>query len=348
MKSKRTHTEPLEGYADFLHQIQERIQRAHYQAVKAFNKEMILLYWDLGQLIVVQQEKLGWGKSVVERLSNDLQTTFPGANGFSAQNLWNMRLVHLELRDKPNLQSMTGEIAWTHSVSILTKCKNDLEREFYILHTRKFGWTDRLLKHHIENKSYEKYLLNQTNFDQTVPENYKKQAILAVKDHYTFDFLNLQGEHTEKELEESLVRNIRAFLLEMGHDFAFMGNQYRILVEGEEFFIDLLLYHRRLRCLVAIDLKIGDFKPEYKGKMEFYLTALNAQIKLPDEQDAIGIIICKDKKKTIVEYSLRNATLPIGVATYSLRNTLPESYQGFLPTPELIVERLAHLKKLLE
>jgi predicted nuclease of restriction endonuclease-like (RecB) superfamily len=227
---------------------------------------------------------------------------------------------------------------------IFEKCKDDFEREFYLLHVRKFGWTYRVLQHQIENKTYEKYLLNQTNFDQVLPDTYKNQAILAIKDHYTFDFLELQGEHTERELEAALVRNIRAFLMELGNEYAFIGNQYRLVVEEDAYFVDLLLYHRRLQCLVAIDLKIGDFKPEYKGKMEFYLTTLNKQVKMPHEQNAIGIIICKSKNKTVVEYSLSNATQPIGVATYSLRNTLPEQYKNLLPSPEVIAEKLTHIK----
>ena len=181
-----------------------------------------------------------------------------------------------------------------------------------------------------------------------LPDDYKHQAILAIKDHYIFDFLELSGEHSERELENALIRNVRAFLMEMGNEFTFVGNQYRILVEEDEFFIDLLLYHRRLQCLVAIDLKIGNFKAEYKGKMEFYLTALNSQVKMPHEQNSIGIIICRNKNKTVVEYSLSNATHPIGIATYSLSNTLPEQYKDLLPSPEFIAEKLSIIKNILE
>ena len=217
-----------------------------------------------------------------------------------------------------------------------------------MLHVRKFGWTKDVLIHQIENKTYEKYLMNQTNFDQTLPEKYKHQAKLAVKDHYTFDFLELAEEHSEHELEQTLVKNIRKFLIEMGVWFTFVGNQFRLKVGESEYFIDLLLFHRKLKRFIAVELKIGEFKPEYKGKMEFYLTALNEQYKEDDENDAIGIIVCKSKDKTVVEYSLKTTTQPIGVATYSTSPYLPEEYSKYLPAPEVIAERLAIVKDLFE
>jgi predicted nuclease of restriction endonuclease-like (RecB) superfamily len=195
-------------------------------------------------------------------------------------------------------------------------------------------------QHQVDNKSYEKYLLNQTNFDKAVPEEIRAQAVLAVKDRYTFDFLDLADEHSEQDLEQALVKNVRAFLSEMGGSFAFMGNQYRLEVGGQEYFIDLLLFHRRLRCLVAIELKIGDFKPEHKGKMEFYLEALDCQERVDGENPPIGMIICRSKNKTVVEYALRNAVRPIGVATYSIVPQLPDAYRDELPSPEAIAERL--------
>jgi predicted nuclease of restriction endonuclease-like (RecB) superfamily len=192
----------------------------------------------------------------------------------------------------------------------------------------------------IDNKTYEKYLLNQTNFDRTLPEEIKNQASLAIKDEYTFSFLNLVDEHSESQLETALVTNIRGFLLEMGYQFTFVGNQFRLEVDGHEYFIDLLLYHRQLQCLVAIELKIGEFLPEYKGKMEFYLSVLNDKIKLPNENDAIGIIICKEKNRTIVEYSLKTSTLPIGIATYATASLLPENYRHLLPDGEEISRKI--------
>ena len=200
-----------------------------------------------------------------------------------------------------------------------------------------------MLIHKIELKAFEKYIIGQTNFDKTLPETIKNQAVLAVKDEYTFDFLNLEEEDSESELEQALVKNIRSFLIELGTDFTFVGNQYKIEIEGEEYFIDLLLFHRTLQSLVAIELKIGKFLPEYKGKMEFYLNVLNDTVKLPHENPAIGIIICKSKKRTIFEYALKDSNQPIGVATYSLTSELPELYQNILPTGNEIAAKLSVL-----
>jgi predicted nuclease of restriction endonuclease-like (RecB) superfamily len=208
------------------------------------------------------------------------------------------------------------------------------------LSTKKYGWTKDVLIHKIEAKAFEKYLLGQTNFDKTLPDSIRHQAVLAVKDDYTFDFLGLGEEHSEAELEQALIKNIRSFLIEFGTDFTFVGNQYRIELEGEEYFIDLLLYHRKLQCLVAVELKIGKFLPEYKGKMEFYLNVLNDRIKLPHENPSIGIIICKSKKRTIVEYALKDSNQPIGIATYSLTSELPDSYQELLPDGEEIARKI--------
>jgi predicted nuclease of restriction endonuclease-like (RecB) superfamily len=331
---------PAKDYGDFLVAVKTRIRQAQYQALRAANKELLALYWDLGESIHRKQEALGWGKSVVETLARDLQAEFPGRNGFSARNLWNMRDFYTEYSAMPKLQPLVAEISWAKNLVVMSRCKDLLEREFYLRATARFGWTKAVLQHQIDNKSYEKYLLNQTNFDATLPAEIKAQAALAVKDHYTFDFLDLADEHSERELERSLVNNIRRFLAEMGGAFTFVGNQHRLEVGGQEYFIDLLLFHRRLRCLVAIELKIGSFEPEHKGKMEFYLEALDAQERMDGENPPIGIIICRDKNKTVVEYALRTAGRPIGVATYTIVPQLPATYRDQLPSPEAIAERL--------
>jgi predicted nuclease of restriction endonuclease-like (RecB) superfamily len=329
-----------QDYAKFFREIKGYIRDRQLQAMRSVNRELVALYWDIGQLIHQKQEALGWGKSVVETLARDLQAEFPGRNGFSAQNLWFMRQFYSEYVGKPNLQPLVREISWTKNLIIFSRCKDNLEQEFYLRATARYGWTKAVLQHQVDNKSYEKYLLNQTNFDKAVPEEIRAQAVLAVKDRYTFDFLDLADEHSERELEQALVKNVRAFLSEMGGSFAFMGNQYRLEVGGQEYFIDLLLFHRRLRCLVAIELKIGDFKPEHKGKMEFYLEALDCQERVEGENPPIGMIICRSKNKTVVEYALRNAVRPIGVATYSIVPQLPDAYRDELPSPEAIAERL--------
>ncbi len=331
---------PAKDYGDFLVAVKTRIRQAQYQALRAANKELLSLYWDLGESIHRKQDSLGWGKAVVQTLADDLQAEFPGRNGFSATNLWLMRQFYAEYQDQPKLQPLVGEISWAKNLVVMSRCKDLLEREFYLRATARFGWTKAVLQHQIDNKSYEKYLLNQTNFDATLPAEIKAQAVLAVKDHYTFDFLDLAEEHSERELERSLVNNIRRFLAEMGGAFTFVGNQHRLEVGDQEYFIDLLLFHRRLRCLVAIELKIGSFEPEHKGKMEFYLEALDTQERMDDENPPIGIIICRDKNKTVVEYALRTAGRPIGVATYTVVPQLPATYRDQLPSPEAIAERL--------
>jgi len=257
-------------------------------ALRAVNHELVALYWGLGEPICRKQDELGWGRAVVENLARDLQVEFPGRNGFSPQNIWLMRQFYLEYRDKPILQPLVREISWAKNVVILGRCKDDLSREFYLRAAARFGWTKAVLQHQIDNQSYEKYLLGQTNFDQAAPDSVKDHALLAVKDHCTFDFLELAEEHSERELELALVRNLRQFLTEMGGAFTFVGNQYRL--EGEN--------------------------PPF------------------------GIIICRGKNKTVVEYALRTATRPLGVATYTVVPHLPEDYRADLPSPEQIAERL--------
>lgn len=330
-------------YKEFLVEVKERIRSAKYEAMKAVNKEMILLYWDIGKRISEKQEESGWGKSIVQTLSTDLQKEFPGIQGFGTSNLWAMAQFYTEYKGNTILQPLVGEISWSKHLAIMAKCKDPQQRQFYILSTKKYGWTKDVLIHKIETKSFEKYLLGQHNFENTLPDNIKNQAILALKDDYTFDFLELNNEHSEFELEQALIKNIRSFLIEFGTDFAFIGNQYCIEIDGEEYFIDLLLYHRKLQCLVAVELKIGKFLPEYKGKMEFYLNILNDKIKLPHENPTIGIIICKSKKHTIVEYALKDSTQPIGIATYSLMTKLPDTYKELLPSADEIAQKLDKL-----
>lgn len=327
-------------YAVLLAEVKERVRSAQYEALKAVNKELVALYWDIGKLIAERQNREGWGKSVVERLANDLQNEFPGVKGFSVQNLWYMRQFYLEYCDNEKLQPLVGEIGWSHNLIIIQRCKDPLEREFYIRMTRKFGWSKNVLIHQIENQSYEKTLLGQTNFDKALTSSQHAQAKLAVKDEYTFDFLEMGEEHSERELERALILRIEDFLRAMGGLFAFVGSQFRLAVDDKEYFIDLLLYHRRLKCLVAIELKIGEFQPEFVGKMQFYLAALDRQVREEGENPSIGIILCKEKNRTVVEYALHDATKPIGVATYHMVKHLPKELKGQLPSPDEIAKLL--------
>jgi predicted nuclease of restriction endonuclease-like (RecB) superfamily len=329
-----------DDYRHLLMEVQQRIRAAQYDALKAVNREMLNLYWDIGKMIVSRQQNVNWGKSVVEELAKDLQAEFPGISGFSTRNIWRMRDFYLTYHSQEILPPMVAEIGWTHNIVILEKCKDDLEREFYIKMTRKFGWTKNVLVHQIENQTYHKTLLNQTNFDQTVPTEIRNQLKLAVKDEYTFDFLELADEHSERQLEQAILTRVEPFLQEMGGLFAFIGSQYRLEVDDEEYFIDILLYHRRLKCLVAIELKIGKFLPEYVGKMQFYLSVLDNTVKLPDENPSIGIILCKSKQRTIVEYALKDSNKPIGVSTYQIVSTVPQELKNQLPDPEQVAKLL--------
>ena len=291
-------------YAGLLAEVKERIRAARYAALKAVNKELVGLYWDIGRMIVERQADGAYGDAIVEQLAHDLRVEFPSVSGFSRRNVFYMREFYLLYRDLPKVQPLVAQIGWTHNLLILQRCKDALEREFYIRMTRKFGWTRNVLIHQIENQSYEKSLLGQTNFDQALTPKLRVQAELAVRDEYTFDFLGLSDEHSEKELETALIARVEDFLRAMGGMFAFMGSQFRLEVGGEEFFIDLLLFHRRLRCLVTIELKVGKFRPEFVGKMQFYLTALDRQVREESEGPSIGIILCKEKNRTVVEYAL--------------------------------------------
>ncbi len=329
-----------EDYKNLLMEVKQKIRSAQYEALKAVNKQLIALYWDIGKIIVTRQEGASWGKSVVEQLAKDLQAEFLGISGFSARNIWNMRNFFTTYSQNEKLQPMVAEIGWTHNLVILEKCKDDLEREFYIRMTRKFGWTKNVLIHQIENQTYEKTLLNQTNFDRAVSEPDRDRAKLAVKDEYTFNFLGLGDEYDERQLEQAILAKVEPFLQEMGGMFTFAGSQYRLEIDDEEYFIDLLLYHRLLKCLVAVELKIGKFLPEYVGKMQFYLAALDDKVRLPDENPSIGIILCKSKNKTIVEYALRESNKPIGVATYKIVSTVPQELKDRLPAPEQVAKLL--------
>ena len=339
-KRKKDNLNLPKDYAGLLALVKERVRSAQYAALKAVNTELVGLYWDIGRMIVERQDAEGWGKAVVENLAADLRAEFPGVGGFSASNLWRMKGFFEAYQGVEKLAPLVREIGWSHNIVIMERCSDPLEREFYIRMTGKFGWSKNVLVHQIENQSYEKSLLGQTNFDQALTPELRAQAKLAVKDEYTFDFLELGEEHGERELERALIARIEDFLRAMGGMFAFMGSQYRLEVDGKEFFIDLLLFHRRLRCLVAIELKVGEFLPEFVGKMQFYLAALDRQVRQEDENPTIGIILCKEKSRTIVEYALHDARKPIGVATYEITNTLPKALKGQLPSPKEIAALL--------
>jgi predicted nuclease of restriction endonuclease-like (RecB) superfamily len=332
-----------EGYALILESITSKIRAAQTRAMVAVNHELIGIYREIGQTIHEQQRRAEWGTSVVERLARDLKNSFPGMKGFSSRNLWRMRDFYLSYHENPKLTALLAEISWTHHVYILEKCKDPLEREFYMRVSKRNRWSYRVLLNQIDNKNYEKTMSSQTNFDKSLPEKLRPEAKLAVKDKYAFDFLELGDQHSEYELERAIVRNIEPFLREVGNVYTFMGSQYRLEVNGKEFLIDILLYHRKLKSLVAIELKMGEFIPEYIGKMQFYLSVLNDTVRLEDENPSIGIILCKEKDRVIVEYSLKDADKPINVAAYKTMTNLPKEFKDELPSPDQVALLLEHI-----
>jgi predicted nuclease of restriction endonuclease-like (RecB) superfamily len=333
-----------ENYPKILDKLKSKIHQVRYKSFRAVNKELIKLYFEIGKTIVKQQEEQGWGKSVVENLARDLQVEFPGIQGFSVQNLWYMKKFYEIYMSNQNLQPLAGEVPWTHNQIILDKCKTDSERKFYLKQVKEFSLSKRILLKMVKGKEFERYLANQTNFKKNLPEKQSDIAIMSVKDDYNLDFLALTDEHTERQLEAGLVENIVKFLAEMGGYFAFVGRQFKVKDNDEEFFIDLLFYHRKLKCLVAVELKAGRFEPEHAGKMQFYLNVLDNTERMRNEKSSIGIIICKEKNRTRVEYTLKDVKRPIGVASYnqySNLSDLPSKIAKYLPSEEEIKKRLA-------
>jgi predicted nuclease of restriction endonuclease-like (RecB) superfamily len=327
-------------YDTLLKTLKERIRTAQVQAALAVNRELVLLYWQIGSAILQQQQQQGWGAKVIDRLSADLRRAFPDIKGFAARNLRYMRAFaeaypHFEL-----VQQVVAEIPWGHHVRLLDRTKDPQERLWYIQQTVAHGWSRNVLLHQLESDLYHRRGSAPNNFDRTLPAPQSELAQQLLKDPYHFDFLTLGADAKERDIENALLQSISAFLLELGVGFALVGNQYHLDIGGEDFYIDLLFYHLKLRCYVVIDLKISKFEPEFAGKMNFYLSAVDDTLRHPDDQPSIGIILCKSKNKTIVEYALRDTHRPIGVADYQLTRSLPEELQGQLPTAEAIQAEL--------
>lgn len=322
-------------YVKFLNEIKSRIVSARTQAVRSVNHELIKLYWDIGKSIVERQEKFGWGKRVVEQLSSDLTYECANFEGYSRDNLWRMRMFYLAYKDNSKLAQLVPELPWGHNILIMQKVKNEKEREYYVTASIKFGWSRNVLLNQIKANAYTLSRKQKThNFPRVLPAHLSEQADEAIKSAYNLDFLGITKPVLERELEKRLVEKIKRFILELGLGFSFIGNQYRLLLGDNEYFIDLLFYNRGLKCLVALELKTGKFEPEYAGKMDFYLHLLDEQVKLKDENPSIGIILCADKDQLVVEYALRSIKKPVGVAEYYLTKKLPKALHGKLPDAE--------------
>ncbi|WP_397384235.1 YhcG family protein [Prosthecobacter sp.] len=330
-----------EGYASWLGELKDRIHSARQRATLAVNQELILLYWNIGRDVLARQAAQGWGTKVIERLAQDLRTAFPDMKGFSRANLMYMRAFAEAWPDATIVQQAVGQLPWGHNLVLLTRLKDPGQRLAYAQSAIAHGWSRNVLNIHIETRLLERGGQAVTNFDLSLPKPQSDLARESLKDPYRFDFLGLTEEAHEREIEHALVKHVTDFLLELGAGFAFVGRQVLLDVAGEEFFIDLLFYHLKLRCYVVIELKAGKFKPEHLGQLSFYLTAVDAQIKHPQDGPTIGLLLCKSKNKVVAEYALRDNARPMGVAEYQLVESLPAELQTSLPSIEQIERELA-------
>ena len=335
----------FEGYDELLAGLKARIRTAQVRAALSVNRELIALYFDLGREIVERQESAGWGGAVIDRLSRDLRAAFPGVSGFSRRNLYRMRAFYLAYRDGGGIvPQLVAQIPWGHNSALLEKVSDSDERAWYAAQTFEHGWSRAVLLSQIETDLYGRQVTapKTTNFPATLPPPQSDLAHGVLKDPYVFDFLTLADDAQERDLERGLIERIQGFLMELGAGFAFLGSQYHLEVGGQDFYVDLLFYHHRLRCLVAIDLKMDDFKPEHAGKMNFYLSALDDLVRHPDDGPSIGIVLCRGRNRTVAEYALRDTHKPIGVSEWRLTHTLPGELQEALPSAaalEQLIER---------
>lgn len=368
------------GYREFLAELTRRVQSARVTAGRAVNRELVMLYWDIGRSIVEKQRTQGWGNAVVERLGADLRREFPGVTGFSADNLWRVRQFYLEgtgaeflaLLDpsaagtfleqpvpesclplpQPFLEQAVPErraatvrelmalVPWGHHIELMKKVKSPDARLFYLRETARFGWSRAVLLHQIKAGTFERSSQERKahNFELALPEDMAEQADEMLKSRYNLEFLGLKARMRERDLEQRLIERVQQFILELGYGFCFIGRQYRLALGGKEYFVDLLFYHRFLKALVAVDLKVRGFEPEHAGKMDFYLNVLNEKERAPDDRPSIGIILCAEKNDVEVEFALKSKTNPIGVAEYRLQDDLPAEFKGKLPTAKQLAE----------
>ncbi|OJW05293.1 MAG: hypothetical protein BGO49_31190 [Planctomycetales bacterium 71-10] len=325
---------PPEAYGPFLEGLKDRIREARLRAAVAVNRELVLLYWGIGRDILARQGERGWGAKVVDRLAVDLKRAFPEMAGFSPRNLRYMRAFAEAWPDEPIVQQLVAQLPWGHNVRLLDRVRDPEERAWYARKAVEHGWSRSILELQIEGGLHRRQGKAVTNFRATLPPPQSDLAQQVLKDPYNFDFLTLGDDARERELERGLLEHIRAFLLELGVGFAFVGSQHRIEVDGEDFYLDLLFYHLKLRSYVVVELKTTEFRPEYAGKMNFYLSAVDDLLRHPQDGPSIGLILCKAKGGVMAEYALRDVGKPIGVSGFKLAESLPESLQGSLPTVE--------------
>lgn len=329
------------GYLDWLTALKAQVHAAQQRAALAVNHELLGLYWQIGHDILAHQTSEGWGTKVIERLAHDLRAAFPTMKGFSPRNLKYMRAFAAAWPDAQFVQQPVAQLPWGHNLVLLDKLATCEERLWYATKAIENNWSRNVLVLQIESRLLERSGAACTNFATSLPRLHSDLARESIKDPYRFDFLGLSEAAQEREIEAALVTHVTEFLLELGAGFAFVGRQVLLEVGDEEFFIDLLFYHLKLRCYVVIELKAGKFKPEHLGQLSFYLTAVDAQLKHPQDAPTIGLLLCKSKNKVVAEYALRDKTQPIGVAEYQLVASLPQEFQTNLPSIEQIEDELA-------
>lgn len=319
-------------YTKFVENIKSRVSASRYQAVRIVNRELIVLYHHIGTEIIKSQESQGWGAKVIDKLSKDLISEFPEMKGFSPQNLKYMKRFAQEFSAEEIGKQAVDQIPWGHIIKIIYTLSDKQERNFYINETIQNGWSRNILSMQIETNLYKRQGKAVTNFDKNLTGSQSDMASSMLRNPYLFDFLGLGKDAHEREVEKSLVSHIEKFLLELGEGFAFLGRQYHLQVEDQDFYIDLLFYHIKLRSFVVIELKTGKFKPEYAGKVNFYLSAVDDLLRQPGDNPSIGLILCRSNVGVVAEYALRDMSKPIGLAEYKLTESLPEELKTALPT----------------
>ncbi|HEX9754899.1 MAG TPA: PDDEXK nuclease domain-containing protein [Gemmatimonadales bacterium] len=332
---------PPDGYAEWLADLKGRIHTAQQSAALAVNRELVLLYWQIGRDILERQARQGWGAKVIERLAHDLRTAFPDMKGFSRSNLMYMRAFAEAWPDAAIVQQLVGRLPWGHNLVLMTKLKDAEVRRQYAERAIEHGWSRNVLNIHVEARLLEREGKAVTNFETCLPAPQSDLARNTLKDPYLFDFLGVGAEADEREVESALVRHISRFLLELGAGFAFVGRQVHVEVGGDDFFIDLLFYHLNLHCYVVVELKAGAFKPEHAGQLSFYLSTVDAQVRSEQDGPTIGLLLCKTQNRVVAEYALRDSNKPIGVAEYQLVEALPKELQTSLPSIEQIERELS-------
>ena len=337
----------LAEYQAWLGTIKQRIVSVRLRMALAASRELILFYWELGAMIAQKQAQSQWGDKLIAQLSADLQKAFPDIKGLSASNLkYCLRFFQFYVGDEPIGQQAVDQLPWGHNIQIFTKCQSVAEARFYIGQTLEQGWSRDVLALQLKSKLYARTGKAVTNFSRTLPLPQSDLAQQTLKDPYTFDFMAMTGQYNELDVERQLTQHITQFLLELGKGFAFIGRQYHLEVAGNDYYIDLLFYHVTLKCYVVVELKNRKFIPEYAGKLNFYLSAVDSLLKRSDDQPTIGLLLCRDKNNIEVEFALRDMNKPMGVSEYILVEALPDNLKGALPTVEEIENDLQQLQEM--